>query len=119
MMVPVNRAEGAEEVAEPPRWDHKGTDESKRHTKWNGWGYADTKFFVNDEGTWNLLAIGTVPSSTHTSHAVVSPMGRKDNECGFGISEFGARVLSDVASTNYKQTFPRDISDRNVTRNLY
>jgi alkyldihydroxyacetonephosphate synthase len=25
-------------------------DTSKDHTKWNGWGYADTKFFVNADG---------------------------------------------------------------------
>jgi alkyldihydroxyacetonephosphate synthase len=38
----------------PPRWDHKEHDKSKLHTKWNGWGYADTKFFVNNDGNVEL-----------------------------------------------------------------
>eukprot|EP00944_MAST-04C_sp_MAST-4C-sp1_P007008 g7008.t1 len=120
MMVPVNRAEGAEEVAEPPRWDHKGTDESKRHTKWNGWGYADTKFFVNDEG--NVELTGNRYSTIFNTHRVMPsfrPWVEKIMSVDLAYLSLARENYPMLPAPIYNKPFLEDISDRKCYKEIY
>ena len=60
----------------PPRWDHKEHDKSKLHTKWNGWGYADTKFFVNDDGNVELSGNRSMARSLAARHLKHAQLAR-------------------------------------------
>ena len=62
---PGQRAEGAEEVAEPHDGIIKELTSQNVIPSGMGGGMQIRNFLLTMRGMWNLLAIGTVPSSTH------------------------------------------------------
>ena len=104
----------------PPRWDHNEQDQTKLHTKWNGWGYADTKFFVNDDG--NVELTGNRYSTIFNTHRVMPafrPWVEKIMSVDLAYLSLARDNYPTLPDPIYNKPFLEYISDMKCYKEIY